>query len=299
MLVVCNLLIVANSLVCEKENCGQLVGGYMESLFKPALCTQCGAKLLVDESKEAAICEYCGTPFIVEKAIHNYNISSFGTINIANAVINQGPSAINYVKRAQQFEKEFNINKAKEYYNKALDVDADCIEAINGLTKLKEDIATKESDKLVQDIKIGRAIFYLKKECSRGLNTPRIKGEIQRLESLIKTTVYYSGEAYFRLKKTQLIATKGRLTMNGEKLFFEASSKLLEINVSDILGFMAVENVNYQGETLGRTAPNCVAVRYMDKVKNDIKRVDIRVHDATRVASLLNDVLSDIKFQVC
>ena len=40
----------------------------------PAVCTQCGAALEVDPSQEAAVCKYCGTPFIVEKAIHNYNI---------------------------------------------------------------------------------------------------------------------------------------------------------------------------------------------------------------------------------
>lgn len=269
----------------------------MESVFKSALCTQCGAKLLVDESKEAAICEYCGSPFIVEKAIHNYNISSYGTINITNAVINQGPSAINYVKRAQQFEEESDINKAIEYYNKALDIDADCNEAIKGLTKLKENIVLKECDKLVQDKKIRRAILNLKNECSKGLNTERIHAEINRLETLLKTTIYYSGEAYYRWKKTQLIATKGKVTMNGEKLFFEAPGKVLEIKLSDVLEFTAVENMNYQGETLGRTEPNCVAVKYIDRVKNDIKRVDIRLHEATRVTHFLNSVLSDIKCQ--
>lgn len=35
----------------------------------PAKCPQFGATLNVDREKEAAICEYCGTPFIVEKAI--------------------------------------------------------------------------------------------------------------------------------------------------------------------------------------------------------------------------------------
>lgn len=41
--------------------------------FREAKCTQCGAAIKVDESKEAGICEYCGTPFITEKVINNYN----------------------------------------------------------------------------------------------------------------------------------------------------------------------------------------------------------------------------------
>ena len=41
-----------------------------------AKCPNCGQVLQVDNSKEAAICEYCGSAFIVEKAIHNYNITN-------------------------------------------------------------------------------------------------------------------------------------------------------------------------------------------------------------------------------
>lgn len=40
-----------------------------------AICTNCGAQLKVESNKEAAICEYCGSAFIVEKAIKNYNLS--------------------------------------------------------------------------------------------------------------------------------------------------------------------------------------------------------------------------------
>ena len=40
----------------------------------PAVCTQCGASLQVDPNLEAAVCKYCNTPFIIEKAINNYNV---------------------------------------------------------------------------------------------------------------------------------------------------------------------------------------------------------------------------------
>lgn len=39
-----------------------------------AKCTNCGANLTVDEAKDAAICQYCGSAFIVEKAINNYKV---------------------------------------------------------------------------------------------------------------------------------------------------------------------------------------------------------------------------------
>ncbi len=40
----------------------------------PAQCTNCGGALTVDPNQDAAVCQYCGTPFIVSKAVQNYNI---------------------------------------------------------------------------------------------------------------------------------------------------------------------------------------------------------------------------------
>lgn len=39
-----------------------------------AKCTQYGGNIGVDDTKEAGICKYCGTAFITEKVISNYNI---------------------------------------------------------------------------------------------------------------------------------------------------------------------------------------------------------------------------------
>ena len=59
-----------------------------------AKCTQCGANIEVDDSKEAGICPHCNTAFIVEKAINLYN----NVTNIANQV--------NYYYGESEFEKE-------------------------------------------------------------------------------------------------------------------------------------------------------------------------------------------------
>lgn len=47
-------------------------------------CTNCGSNLSVNSDKDAAICEYCGSAFVVEKAINSYNISN----NISAEVVN-------------------------------------------------------------------------------------------------------------------------------------------------------------------------------------------------------------------
>ncbi len=41
-------------------------------MLVPALCPKCGGILQVEDSQEAAVCQYCSTPFIAEKAINNY-----------------------------------------------------------------------------------------------------------------------------------------------------------------------------------------------------------------------------------
>ena len=52
-----------------------------------AKCTNCGGTLTVDASKEAAICDFCGSPFIVEKAIQNYNYHITNNITAQNVII--------------------------------------------------------------------------------------------------------------------------------------------------------------------------------------------------------------------
>ncbi|GFI33549.1 hypothetical protein IMSAGC014_00032 [Bacteroidaceae bacterium] len=54
----------------------------------PAKCTQCGANIEVDETREAGICQYCGTAFITEKAICNYNVTVVNNNDFNGAVVN-------------------------------------------------------------------------------------------------------------------------------------------------------------------------------------------------------------------
>ena len=97
--------------------------------FIPAKCTQCGASIEVDDSLDAGICKFCGTAFVTEKVINNYNIQS-ATINVAGVDIN------NLLLRATQFENANDVDKAIEYYNRILDIDANRSEAIQGIKRL-------------------------------------------------------------------------------------------------------------------------------------------------------------------
>lgn len=93
-----------------------------------AKCTQCGAELQVDNQMEAAICQHCGTPFIVEKAITNYN--TYVTQNFAGANVTVvGASVDTILERAYMFLEDKKWTEAKDYADKALDVDPKCSEA--------------------------------------------------------------------------------------------------------------------------------------------------------------------------
>ena len=71
-----------------------------------AKCTNCGANLEVDNAKDAAICPYCGSAYIVENAINNYNITNNTTNNISAYVVNAfGGNSGDFVIRGGVLEK--------------------------------------------------------------------------------------------------------------------------------------------------------------------------------------------------
>lgn len=67
----------------------------------PAICTQCGAAVEVNDAHEAAVCPYCQTPFIIEKAINHYHTTQNYQINGGVVNIHSGPSVEEIYKNAR------------------------------------------------------------------------------------------------------------------------------------------------------------------------------------------------------
>ena len=61
-----------------------------------AKCTQCGANLQVNSENECTICSHCGTPFITEKAITNYNTTVNNVYNVKNETIVTGNKEVHF-----------------------------------------------------------------------------------------------------------------------------------------------------------------------------------------------------------
>jgi len=81
--------------------------------FVKAICSNCGATLTVDDNKEAATCEYCGTPYVVEKAVNTYNT----TYNIENAnitLMNEGKLKAK-TEAAEKFLAAYEWDTAKRF----------------------------------------------------------------------------------------------------------------------------------------------------------------------------------------
>ena len=104
---------------------GKNRGGKRTGLIA-AKCTNCGAAIEVDDSKEAGICKFCGTAFITEKVIqnYNYNIDNRTTVNnnIETAYIQNGDSFEELFVKYQSMIKIQNIDMAMkivdQMYNK-------------------------------------------------------------------------------------------------------------------------------------------------------------------------------------
>ena len=112
--------------------------------FVAAKCTQCGANIQVDDTKEAGICSYCGTPFITRKAIDNYN-----TVNNYNTTNNYHADTINiYGSIDDGFE--IVVGKLKSYKGSRANI------IIPDTVKEIESCAFKGLD--IESVKIGKTV---------------------------------------------------------------------------------------------------------------------------------------------
>lgn len=103
-------------------------GGFYMSLV-PAICTQCGAQIEVDNVQEAGICKYCGTAFITEKVINNY------TANITAEVVNVYTNESAFQIDGHTLKAYNGKEKIVEIPEHILDIDKD---AFNGNVYIQE-----------------------------------------------------------------------------------------------------------------------------------------------------------------
>lgn len=264
----------------------------------PGICTQCGSTLEVNPEQDAAICQYCGTPFIVDKAIEKYTIQSVESMNISNSIIQMGPTADNLAKRAKQFEDIGDYSRAEEYYNKALDIDVDNHPSQEGLARVVKLKYEAETQELIENGKYNESQGFLKaaRDCyvearSRDPYNTKIKEHLDALEEKIKTkckiVITDSRTIYRNTIK------KGNLLFDLDRLLFDFDSRLISeqiwIPCSQI---RKVRPSFYNGFPQFKNSKRCnaIIVEYTDHQKN--RGVCFYSSDATRLSEAINNILA-------
>lgn len=85
-----------------------------------AKCTNCGGVLEIDSSKDAAICTYCGTPFISEKAVNNYT-NNIEHLHADTVVLSNGQSIESLLKAGESLLEAGSLNSAQPIFKKLID----------------------------------------------------------------------------------------------------------------------------------------------------------------------------------
>ena len=88
----------------------------------PAKCPECGGNVVVDSGKDAWVCDFCKTPFIVEKAIQTFN-TTYNTTNVNN-VTNNNDIKADIVNVYESSVSDFVIKAGElvEYNGASMDV---------------------------------------------------------------------------------------------------------------------------------------------------------------------------------
>lgn len=147
--------------------------------FVAAKCTECGAQIEVDSSKEAGVCKYCGVPFVTEKVINHYVTNVQNNFNGATINVN-GPKAEDMLKNGLRTYEEGNYEEAYRIFTQVLNSDPDCTDAMlyRGLSavyqgtigncRFSEFSKAFENAIVVLHKKYGNSAKYFE-ECSNGL----------------------------------------------------------------------------------------------------------------------------------
>ena len=84
-----------------------------------AKCTQCGGQIEVDSTKEAGICIHCGTAFVTEKVVSNYN--TYVTQNVVKNIYGREKTeADEYIERDETFLKLKEFRHADRAFTAAV-----------------------------------------------------------------------------------------------------------------------------------------------------------------------------------
>lgn len=88
-------------------------------------CEVCGSSSIIVNDDDLFECQHCGVQYSRDK------------LRKMLVEIDHSPEVTNFIKRGESFEKAGDVAIAKEYYNKALDLDIDNEIARNAIARVE------------------------------------------------------------------------------------------------------------------------------------------------------------------
>ncbi len=171
--------------------------------FVQAKCSNCDGILSVDDSLEAAVCPFCNTPYIVEKAINNYSVSN---------AFNVGSGAIINVIGNQNSDFKITAGKLWDYVGAATDVVIpDTVKEISCAVFVS--MLTNEGKKITSVV-IPESVKRIEKETF--LNCTELK-----TVNLPNGLEYIGEGAFSGCKKLKEIRIPSKVTEIGPKAFYK------------------------------------------------------------------------------
>lgn len=180
----------------------------------PGICTQCGATLTVDTEKEAMVCPYCGTAFVVEKAINTFN----NTYNVTNHITAQNV----YI---QKEEDDFEIigGVLIKYTGESTDVvipegvvkiDKDAfshtmIQSVKMSDRVVEIDSAFEGCKLLQEVQLSNNLKFLKGTAFTGCESLKSIALPSSLEVLERQVFNFCEQLHTVSMSKKLIHSRG------------------------------------------------------------------------------------------
>ncbi len=102
--------------------------------FIAAKCTECGAAIEVDDTKDAGICKFCGTVFVTQKVISHHN--TYITKNITKNIYGDDRAdAEEYLKNGETFLDLKDWNRAQNAFTQAAGLAPDNYQVWLGLAR--------------------------------------------------------------------------------------------------------------------------------------------------------------------
>lgn len=203
--------------------------------FVQAKCPECGGILAVDNDQKAAICQFCGKPYIVEEAVNNYI-----TYNVTNNVTNQnfGEGAVVHIheegtkdsvsallERAFMFLEDGDWKSVDNYCEKALDLEPRCAEAYLG--KLLADLELNREAQLAHvKVNFGHNKNYLKiiQFGDDALKT-RLKGYLEKVKVRLNIQGQIESATKAEIREKELAEQEAKRRQAEEKKRLEAEKK--------------------------------------------------------------------------